>query len=75
MCPYDTFVFRRMPFEQCNVPAMFQQCMMSIFLDMVEKSIKIFMDDFSVFRKSYDDCLHNLKAVLRRCEETNLVLN
>lgn len=33
------------------------------------------MDDFSVFGNSFDDCLHNLKKVLNRCEEKNLILN
>ena len=48
---------------------------MAIFSDMVEKSIKVFMDDFSVIGSTFDDCLHNLTLVLKRCMETNLVLN
>ena len=74
-CPYGTFAFRRMPFGLCNAPGTFQRCMMAIFSDMVEKTIDIFMDDFSVMGNSFDNCLENLKAVLARCEETNLVLN
>ena len=35
-CPYDTFVFRRMPFGLCNAPTTFQRCMMSMFSDLVE---------------------------------------
>ena len=49
--------------------------MMVIFSDMVEKIIEVFMDDFSVFGLSFDECLFNLEQVLKRCEETNLVLN
>ena len=64
-----------MPFELCNAPGTFQHCRMAIFLDMVEKTIEIFMDDFLVLGSSFDDCLENLRAVLVRCEETNLVLN
>ena len=74
-CPYGTFAFRRMPFGLCNTPGTFQRCMMAIFSDMVEKTIEIFMDDFSVMGNSFDNCLENLRAVLVRCEETNLVLN
>ena len=33
------------------------------------------MDDFSVLSSSFDNCLENLRSVLIRCEETNLVLN
>ena len=47
-CPYGTFAFRQMPFGLCNAPSTFQRCMMVIFSDMVEKTIEIFMDDFSV---------------------------
>ncbi|XP_034217342.1 uncharacterized protein LOC117628907 [Prunus dulcis] len=74
-CPFGTFAYRRMPFGLCNAPATFQRCMMSIFSDMVERFIEVFMDDFSVFGDSFDQCLHNLSKVLARCEHTNLVLN
>ena len=74
-CPYGTFAFRWMPFGLCNAPGTFQRCMMAIFSDMVEKTIEIFMDDFSVMGNSFDNCLKNLRAVLARCEEINLVLN
>ena len=47
-CPYGTFSFRRMPFGLSNAPRTFKRCMMVIFSDMVEKSIEILMDDFSV---------------------------
>ncbi|XP_070055194.1 uncharacterized protein [Nicotiana tomentosiformis] len=63
-CPYGTFSFKRMPFDPCNAPATFQRCMMAIFTDMVEQFVEVFMDDFSVFGSSYDDCLKNLGIVL-----------
>jgi hypothetical protein len=64
-----------MPFGLCNAPATFEICMLSIFSDTVERFLGIFMDDFSVFGDSFDDCLANLEKVLNRCEEKNLVLN
>ncbi|XP_048228932.1 uncharacterized protein LOC125369797 [Ricinus communis] len=48
-CPYGTFAYRRMPFGLCNAPATFQRYMMAIFHDMIEESMEVFMDDFSVF--------------------------
>nr|GEW64166.1 reverse transcriptase domain-containing protein [Tanacetum cinerariifolium] len=39
-CPYGTFAYRRMPFDLCNAPGTFQRCMMAIFYDMIEKSMK-----------------------------------
>ncbi|KAM1465088.1 hypothetical protein ACFXTO_044654 [Malus domestica] len=74
-CPFGTFAYRRMPFGLCNAPATFQRCMVSIFSDFVEKIIEVFMDDFSVFGDSFDGCLENLTLILKRCVETNLVLN
>ena len=58
-----------------NALGTFQPCMMAIFSDMVDRTIEVFMDDFSVVGTLFDDCLENLRAVLMRCEETNLVLN
>ncbi|XP_020979520.1 uncharacterized protein LOC110272056 [Arachis ipaensis] len=75
VCPYGVFAYRRMPFGLCNAPATFQRCMLSIFSDMIEKFIEVFMDDFSVFGDSFPSCLHHLALVLKRCQETNLVLN
>jgi hypothetical protein len=49
--------------------------MMSIFFDMIEEIIEVFMDNFSVYGKSFDDCLENLDKVLQRDEEKHLVLN
>jgi hypothetical protein len=48
---------------------------MSIFSNMVEKFLEVFMDDFSIFGFSFDNCLHNLALVLKRCKETNLILS
>ncbi|XP_043710444.1 uncharacterized protein LOC122659396 [Telopea speciosissima] len=74
-CPYITFAFRRMPFGLCTAPITFQRCMMSIFSDMVGEFLEVFMDDFSVFGSSFDDCLSKFTKVLKRCMETNLVLS
>ncbi|GKA04431.1 reverse transcriptase domain-containing protein [Tanacetum coccineum] len=74
-CPYGTFAYRRMPFGLCNAPGTFQRCMMAIFHDMIEKTMEVFMDDFSVFGDSFSTCLSHLEKMLKRCEDTNLSLN
>ncbi|CAL9012356.1 unnamed protein product [Prunus brigantina] len=74
-CPFGTFAYSWMPFGFCNPLATFQRCMMSIFSDIVERFIDVFMDDFSVSGDSFDQCLHNLSKVLARCEQSNLLLN
>ncbi|GKA67098.1 reverse transcriptase domain-containing protein [Tanacetum coccineum] len=74
-CPFGTYAYKRMPFGLCNAPATFQMCMLAIFHDMIEESIEVFMDDFSVFGSSFDHCLNNLDKMLQRCKDAHLVLN
>nr|GEY83817.1 reverse transcriptase domain-containing protein [Tanacetum cinerariifolium] len=74
-CPYGNFAYRRLPFGLCNASGMFQRCMMAIFHDMIEETMEVFMDDFSVFEDSFSSCLSHLDKMLKRCEDTNLVLN
>ncbi|GJW77731.1 reverse transcriptase domain-containing protein [Tanacetum coccineum] len=51
------------------------RCMMAIFHNMIEETMEVFMDDFSVFRDSFSSCLSHLDKMLQRCEDSNLVLN
>jgi len=37
--------------------------------------MKIFIDNFFMFRTSFDDCLSNLSTILKRCREKNLTQN
>nr|GEX60377.1 reverse transcriptase domain-containing protein [Tanacetum cinerariifolium] len=74
-CPYGTFAYRRMPFGLCNAPGTFQRCMIAIFHDMIENTMEVFMDEFLVFGDSFSSCLTNLDKMLKRFEDTNLVLN
>jgi hypothetical protein len=46
-----------------------------IFSDLIEKVMEVFMDNFSVYGKTFEYCLANLDKVLRRCQEADLVLN
>ncbi|GKC81898.1 reverse transcriptase domain-containing protein [Tanacetum coccineum] len=71
-CPYRTFAYRRMPFGLCNAPSTFQRCMMAILHDMIEETMEVFMDDFSIFGDSFSYCLSHLDKMLKRCEDTNL---
>nr|GEX61311.1 reverse transcriptase domain-containing protein [Tanacetum cinerariifolium] len=74
-CPYGMFSNRRMPFGLCNASGTFQRCMLAIFHDMIEKTMEVSMDDFSVFRNSFENRLSRLDKILQRCEDANLSLN
>jgi hypothetical protein len=49
--------------------------MMVIFSDLIEKVMEVFMDDFSIYGETFEDCLANLDKVLKRCQMVDLVLN
>ncbi|GJU70092.1 reverse transcriptase domain-containing protein [Tanacetum coccineum] len=51
------------------------RCMVAIFHDIIEETMEVFMDDFLVFGDSFSSCLSYLEKMLKRCEDTNLVLN
>ncbi|RDX85656.1 Retrovirus-related Pol polyprotein from transposon 17.6, partial [Mucuna pruriens] len=72
---FGTFAYTRIAFGLCNVSSTFQRCMTSIFSDLLQDCMEIFMDDFTVYADSFDTCLENLFKVLTRCINTNLVLN
>nr|GEU75446.1 reverse transcriptase domain-containing protein [Tanacetum cinerariifolium] len=73
-CPFGTYAYRRMPFGLCNAPDTFQRCMLAIFDDMIEESVEVFMDDFSVFGNSFETCLNNLDKILQHCKDAHLLL-
>ena len=49
--------------------------MMSMFSDLVEEAMEIFMYDFLVYGSSFAKCMENLEKVLHRCKDKNLALN
>ncbi|RDX94229.1 Retrovirus-related Pol polyprotein from transposon opus, partial [Mucuna pruriens] len=57
--PFGTFAYSRMPFGLCNA----------------QNYMEVFMDDFTIYANSFDAFLGNLFKVLKRCIDTNLVLN
>ena len=58
--PFETYAYRRMPFGLCNAPATFKRCMLSIFSDMVERIMEVYMDDITIYGGTFEECLANL---------------
>ena len=71
-CPNATFAFKRMPFGLWNAQATFRRSMMSIFSDMVEDTIEVFMDDFSIVGDSFG-CIWTWCIVINDYLVKNLV--
>jgi hypothetical protein len=74
-CTFRTFTYHHMPFGLCNAPATFERCMISIFSNMVEHFLEIFMDNFSIFGSSFEECRNRLALVLELSKEKNMMLN
>ena len=74
-CPFGIYAYRRMPLGLCNAPVTFQISMLSIFSDMVEHIMEVFIDDITIYGSTFEECLVNLETVLSRCIEKDLVLN
>jgi hypothetical protein len=49
--------------------------MMVVFFEFIKEIVEVFMDDFSVYGRTFMDCLANSDKVLTRCAEVDLVLN
>jgi hypothetical protein len=48
---------------------------MVILSDQIKKVMEVFIDDFSIYGKTFEDCLANLDKVLKHCEMADFVLN
>lgn len=72
--PWGTFVWHVMPFGLCNAPSTFQRLVMSIFSDLLYKSMTAFIDDFS----TQSECEPHLACVresFERCRRSRMALN
>jgi hypothetical protein len=48
---------------------------MVIFSDLIKKVMEVFLDDFSIYGKTFEDYLANIDKLLKQCQMANLVLN
>lgn len=72
--PWGTFIYVVMPFGLCNVPSAFQRVMSLAFLDLLHKSMTVYIDDFST-QSNREDHLPLVEECLIRCRRTGIVLN
>ena len=71
---YRAFAYRVMPFGLMCAPATFQRGMMKIFADYLDKFMKVFLDDFTVYGTKGDHIEH-LEKYLIKCRENGVSLN
>jgi hypothetical protein len=64
-----------MPFGLKNATSTFTKTMSSIFKEMGDKFLKVFVDDLNIHSENWEDHLRHLGAMLSRLREVNLKLN
>ena len=73
-CQYGHFEPLVVQFGLVNAPACFQRFMNSIFFDMLDVSVVIYLDDILIFSKTLAEHKNHVKRVLQRLLDNNLVL-
>ena len=71
---HGAFAYRVMPFGLMCAPSTFQRGMMKIFEDYLDKLMKVFLDDFTVYGTK-EDRIENLEKCLIKCRENGVSLN
>jgi hypothetical protein len=72
---WGTFMYDKMPFGLMNVGATFQRDMYVSFLGERDKFMVIYLDDITIFSKSYDEHLQHIEHVFRKCRRYGIYLN
>ena len=68
------FEFNVMPFGLCNAPATFQRMMDRALNGLIHKICLVYIDDIIVYGKTISDLMENLRIVLSRLRDYNLLL-
>eukprot|EP00253_Pinus_taeda_P013845 PITA_13845 len=58
-CFWGTLAYRVLPFGLCNAPATFQRAILSIFTDLINEGLEVYMDDFTPYGEEFDPALHS----------------
>jgi hypothetical protein len=63
-----------MPFGLCNAPATFQRVMNEIFYDLIGKTMHVYIDDVTIYTKTFEEHLEVLREVLLRIKKHGMFL-
>jgi hypothetical protein len=58
--PFDMFCYVTMPFGLRNAGATYQQCMLYVFEDHIERTVEAYVDDIVIKSRKADDLVNNL---------------
>jgi len=66
------FEFNIMPFGLTNAPATFQRLMNTIFREYIDKFIVVYIDDITIYSKTFDEHLQHLRSTFTKLREAGL---
>src|SRR5436189_3403049 len=72
---YGLFEYNVMPFGLCNAPATFQRLMNTALEDILWKFVMDYIDDISVYSKTWEEHLQHLEEVFKRLRKAKLKIN
>jgi len=62
--PCGTFAYRVFTFGLCNAPDTFQSAILSIFSDLINEGLEVYMDEFTPYGDDFDQELQMVEKVL-----------
>ena len=68
------FQWNVMPFGLTNAPATFERLMDKVLKGLIGKACMVYLDDVIVFGKTFEETVANLRLILERMREHNLML-
>ncbi|TIA68013.1 hypothetical protein E3P91_04182 [Wallemia ichthyophaga] len=69
---FGHYEFMVMPFGLCNAPSSFQYLMNSIFQDLLDEYVVVYLDDIMVYSRTKKDHLQHLTEIFRRLRDYKL---
>jgi hypothetical protein len=73
--PWETFMYDKMPFWMMNTGATFHRVMDVAFVWKKYKFMVMYLHDITIFSKSNDEHLQQLKQIFRKCRRYAISLN
>ncbi|PRP73007.1 retrotransposon nucleocapsid protein, partial [Planoprotostelium fungivorum] len=72
---YGLFEYLVMPFGLSNCPGNFQAKVNSMFSDMIDVFVQIYLDDFLIYSQSHEEHVQHVRRVLKRVIDHKLSVN
>jgi len=69
---YGLYEWTVMPFGLCNAPSTFQRLMNSIFRDVIDKFLIVYIDDILIYSNTLEEHIRHIRFVLNRLRKHQL---